>query len=228
VTEGAPRVLVVEDDASILLGLRMNLEREGCVVGGAEDGEAGLRRAREENWDLIVLDLMLPKSNGYEVLCTLRAEHDRTPVLVLSARSAEVDKIMGLNLGADDYVTKPFSVAELLARVRALLRRRDRPGEPLWSFGDVEADPTTREVRRADSPVTLTPTEFDVLAALLRASPRVLSREQIMDAVWGPIHHGTVRSVDNFIVQLRAKLEDDPAHPRHVLTVRGAGYRLVR
>ncbi len=227
-TTGAPRILVVEDDHSILLGLRMSFEREGYVVGVAEDGEVGLRRARGEEWDLIVLDVMMPKLNGYELVCALRAEHDRTPVLVLSARAADVDKIMGLNLGADDYVTKPFSVGELLARIRALLRRRDQPGEPLWSFGDVEVDPATREVRRAGSPVALTAMEFGVLAALLRASPRVLSREQIMDAVWGPLHHGTARSVDNFIGQLRAKLEGDPAAPRHLLTVRGAGYRVVR
>ena len=228
VKAGAARVLVVEDDPSILLGLRMNLEKEGYEVGLAADGEVGLKRARDETWDLIVLDVMLPKLNGYELVCSLRAEHDHTPVLMLSARTGEVDKIMGLDVGADDYVTKPFGVGELLARVRAALRRGDQPRVASWSFGNVEADPDTHEVRRAGARVELTATEFNVLAALLRAHGRILSREQIMDAVWDPAHEATSRTVDNFVAQLRAKLEDDPASPRHLLTVRGVGYRLVR
>jgi DNA-binding response OmpR family regulator len=223
----AQRILVVEDDASILLGLRMNLDREGYEVGTAVDGESGLRRARDEEWDLIILDLMLPKVNGYEFLCSLRADHNRTPVLILSARTAEVDKIMGLDLGAEDYVTKPFSVGELMARVRAALRRGAQPGETSWRFGDVVVDPSTREVRKAGAEVELTATEFNVVAALLRARGRILSREQIMDAVWDPAHDATSRTVDNFVAQLRAKLEDDPSSPRHLLTVRGVGYRLA-
>ena len=221
------RILVVEDDPSILLGVRMSLEREGYEVGTAADGEAGLHRAREGRWDLIVLDIMLPKLNGYELLCSLRSDHDRTPVLLLSARTAEVDKIMGLDLGADDYVTKPFAVGELMARIRAALRRGESQARECWRFGEVEADPDTREVRRAGLKVELTPTEFNVLAALLRARGRVLSREQILEAVWDPAHEATPRTVDNFIAQLRAKLEHDPAAPRHLLTVRGAGYRLA-
>jgi DNA-binding response OmpR family regulator len=221
------RVLVVEDDPSIVLGLRMNLETEGYEVAVATDGEEALRLARGEPWDLIILDIMLPKVNGYEVVCALRAEHDRTPVLILSARTSEVDKIMGLDLGADDYVTKPFSVGELLARVRAALRRRMTSAEPSLSVGDVQLNPETREVHKAGEPVDLTVTEFDILLALYRARGRVLSRNQIIDAVWGPEHHGTPRTVDNFIAQLRSKLEDDPASPCHLLTVRGVGYRLV-
>jgi DNA-binding response OmpR family regulator len=228
VTRQAARVLVIEDDPSILLGMRMNLEKEGYQVGLAADGEDGLRRARAEAWDLIVLDVMLPKLNGYELLCSLRAEHVRTPVLILSARTAEVDKIMGLDLGADDYVTKPFAVGELLARVRAAVRRGEAAAPADWSFGDVTVDPDTREVRRRGVTVGLTTTEFNVLAALLRASGRVLSREQILDAVSDPAREATPRTVDNFVAQLRAKLEDDPATPRHLLTVRGVGYRLVR
>lgn len=221
------RILVVEDDASILLGLRLNLEREGYEVGLASDGEAGLQRARDEEWDLIILDIMLPKLNGYELLCALRAEHDRTPVLMLSARTGEADKIMGLDVGADDYVTKPFAVGELLARVRANLRRAARPVAATWRFGPVTVDPDTREVTRHGNSVELTATEFKVLAVLARAHGRVLSRQQIMDAVWDPGHDATARTVDNFIAQLRAKLEDDPGAPRHILTVRGAGYRLL-
>jgi DNA-binding response OmpR family regulator len=227
VKAGAGRVLVVEDDPSILLGLRLNLEKEGYEVGLAADGEVGLKRAREGAWDLIILDVMLPKLNGYELVCSLRAEHDHTPVLMLSARTSEVDKIMGLDVGADDYVTKPFGIGELLARVRAALRRGEQPGAPSWRFGSVVVDPDTREVRRAGAPVELTATEFNVLAALLRARGRILSREQIMDAVWDQAREATPRTVDNFIAQLRAKLEDDPAAPRHLLTVRGVGYRLV-
>lgn len=222
----AARILVVEDDPSILLGLRMNLQREGYEVGLARDGEEGLARARGEQWDLILLDIMLPGLNGYELVCALRAERFRTPIVVLSARTAEVDKVMGLDLGADDYVTKPFSVVELLARVRAALRRAEQGGPPPLTFGEVTVDTDTREVRRAGAPVELTATEFDVLLALLRARGRVLSREQLLDAVWDPSHEGTPRTVDNFVAQLRAKLERDPASPRYILTVRGVGYRL--
>lgn len=228
------RILVVEDDPSILLGLRMNLENEGYEVGTAEDGEEGLRLVRESDWDLVVLDIMLPRKNGYEVVVSMRSEQNRTPVLMLSARTAEVDMVMGLDLGADDYVTKPFSVGELLARIRAVLRRR-RAGEParteappqVWRFGDVVANPDTREVRKAGASVDLTATEFDVLSVLARARGRILSRRQIMDSVWGPDHHGTERTIDNFIAQLRAKLESDPTAPSHLVTVRGVGYRLV-
>jgi DNA-binding response OmpR family regulator len=220
------RILVVEDDSSILLGLRMNLESDGYEVGVADDGEEGLRLARTERWDLIILDIMLPKVNGYEFLGTLRAERLSTPVLVLSARTGEVDKVMGLDLGAVDYMTKPFSVPELLARVRPGLRRgQPRPSE--WSFGDVAIDPDLRLVSKAGQEVLLTATEFRVLAALARAGGRPLSREQIFNTVWGPQHHGTPRTVDNFVAQLRAKLEDDPACPRHLVTVRGVGYRLA-
>ena len=221
------RILVIEDDPSILLGVRMSLEREGYEVGTAADGEAGLRSAREGRWDLIVLDVMLPRLNGYELLCTLRAEHDGTPVLMLSARTAEVDTIMGLDLGADDYVTKPFSIGALMARVRAALRRGEPQTRESWRFGEVEVDQATHEVLRGGTRVDLTPTEFNVLAALLRARGRVLSREQIMETVWDLAHDATPRTVDNFVAQLRAKLERDPAVPRHLLTVRGAGYRLA-
>ena len=230
-SEGRARILVIEDDPSILLGLRMNLSGEGYSVETAEDGEAGLEKARAGAFDLVILDVMLPKKNGYEVMTELRAQQDRTPVLMLSARTAEVDKIMGLDVGADDYITKPFSVGELLARVRVALRRRARPVEVAstraFRFGDVVADEDTREVRKSGELVDLTATEFDVLLALASVKGRILSRRQIMDAVWGEEHHGTERTVDNFIAQLRAKLESDPADPRHIVTVRGVGYRLV-
>lgn len=227
---GSPlaRILVIEDDPSISLGLRMTLQTEGYEVALAEDGETGLARVREGGWDLVLLDVMLPRTNGFEIVRTLRAEGNEVAVLVLSARSSEMDKVMGLELGAEDYITKPFGLAELLARVRVALRRQRRAaGADLWRFGDVEIDRGARQVRRGGEIVSLTAREFDVLSALLNARGRVLSREQIFDSVWGPNHHGTPRTIDNFLAQLRAKLEQDPAEPRHLVTVRGVGYRFV-
>ncbi len=221
-------VLVVEDDPSIAMGLEMNLEAEGHRVLLAADGERGLELARGGGIDLLILDVMLPKLNGFEVLKTLRGERATMPIIMLSARGAEMDKVMGLELGAEDYVTKPFSLAELLARVKAALRRDaiGRPSAGRFSFGEIEVDPATREVRRGGQLVDLTATEFDVLACLLEAQGRVLTREQIQTKVWGPLHHGTQRTIDNFVLQLRAKLED-PGEPQHLMTVRGVGYRLV-
>jgi DNA-binding response OmpR family regulator len=222
------RLLIVEDDPSILMGLRMNLEAEGYEVVVAEDGERGLEQAHRP-FDLIILDIMLPGLNGFELLSILRDQGIATPVIVLTARGSEMDTVTGLELGAEDYVTKPFSLAELLARIRVVLRRASPPPpvkRAAWRFGDVVINPETREVTRGGEGVELTRTEFDVLAALFHASGRVLTRQQIFDQAWGPGHHGTVRTVDNFIAQLRAKLEDDPSSPRHLLTVRGVGYRL--
>jgi DNA-binding response OmpR family regulator len=222
------RILLIEDDPSIVIGLRMNLEREGYVVELAEDGERGLLRAKSGEFDLLILDVMLPKLNGYEVLDALRKQQVGTPVLMLSARSAEMDKVMGLDYGADDYVPKPFSVAELLARVRAALRRgaSQQRAEEAWQMGDVEVDPERHTVRKSALDVELTAKEFEVLQLLKNARGRVLSRQMIFDHVWGDSHHGTLRTIDNFVSQLRSKLEDDPAQPRHLLTVRGVGYRL--
>jgi DNA-binding response OmpR family regulator len=224
----AQRILLVEDDSSIVIGLRMNLEREGYEVELAEDGDTALERVREGEFDLVLLDVMLPKRNGYEVLDALRKEGNLTPVVMLSARSAEMDKVMGLDLGADDYIPKPFSVAELLARVRAGLRRGRATAEAnaIWRMGDIEVDQERHQVRKAGRDVELTAKEFEVLMLLKRASGRVLSRQAIFDRVWGDSHHGTLRTIDNFISQLRSKLEDDAANPRHILTVRGVGYRL--
>jgi len=222
-------VVLIEDDPSINVGLRMNLEAEGYRVSIADDGETGLSLARQPGVDLVILDLMLPKVNGFEILRLLRREGRTMPIIVLSARSSEIDKVMGLELGAEDYVAKPFGLAELLARVRAALRRAamvTRNAET-HRFGDIEIDEGTREVRRAGAHVELTATEFDVLLALCEARGRVLSREQILEKIYGPGHHGTARTIDNFLMQLRSKLEDDPQAPKHLVTVRGVGYRLV-
>jgi DNA-binding response OmpR family regulator len=222
------RILVVEDDESITLGLRMNLEAEGYAVSIAMDGDEGLAQARADPPDLIILDVMLPRMNGFEVVRTLRGEGSTIPIIMLSARGAEMDKVMGLELGAEDYITKPFSLAELFARVKAVLRR-DRIARPsqegLVRAGELEINSATRQVKRNGEPVLLTATEFEVLWCLVHAAGRVLTREQILARVWGPGHHGTPRTVDNFLAQLRSKLEVDPADPRHLLTVRGVGYR---
>ena len=225
--ESRKRILVVEDDESITLGLRMNLEAEGYEVEVAVDGEAGLARARVPEVALVILDVMLPKVTGFEILRVLRAEGCKTPVILLSARGAELDKVMGLELGAEDYITKPFSLAELLARVKAQLRRDAiaRPGSRVVSAGKLAINVETREVTRGGETVPLTATEFEILSCLLEASGRVLTREQILRQVWGPGHHGTPRTIDNFMLQLRSKLEDDPSEPAHLLTVRGVGYR---
>jgi DNA-binding response OmpR family regulator len=220
------KVLVVEDDESIALGLELNLGAEGFEVLVARDGEEGLRLART-GVDLVVLDVMLPQRNGLEVLRTLRAEGSATPVLMLSARGAEMDKVMGLELGAEDYVTKPFGVAELLARVRSLLRRHAAPAPRRRAVGPIELDSARREVRLRGELVELTATEFDVLSCLVEADGEVRTREQIQAAVWGAQHHGTPRTIDNFVLQLRSKLEASPASPQHLVTVRGVGYRLL-
>ncbi|HHH31434.1 MAG TPA: response regulator transcription factor [Polyangiaceae bacterium] len=209
----------------------MNLEREGYSVTVAEDGASGLDALRTGDFDLLILDVMLPRLNGYELLRTKLHEAIATPVLVLSARTDDQDKVRGLDLGADDYVTKPFSVPELLARVRAALRRSGHQnGSPdsKWRFGDVVVNPSTRQVHKAGEPVELTVTEFNVLATLARTGGEALSRQQIFEAVWGKDHHGTHRTIDNFLAQLRSKLEDNPARPKFLLTIRGVGYRLAR
>jgi DNA-binding response OmpR family regulator len=220
------RVLVIEDDPSITLGLRINLEAEGYTVISAEDGARGLDLARSEAPDLIILDVMLPQLNGFEVLQKLRSEGYRMPIIVLSARTGEMDKVTGLELGAEDYVAKPFSLAELLARVRAALRRgaTELP-PPAHVFGEIRIDVNARTVLRVGGPVDITATEFDVLMCLVEARGRALSRDAIFRKVWGPNHHGTPRTIDNFMQQLRSKLEADPQAPRHLVTVRGVGYR---
>jgi two-component system, OmpR family, alkaline phosphatase synthesis response regulator PhoP len=225
---GKKRILIVEDDESISLGLRMNLEAEGYEVEVAADGDDGLSRASSGGVDLVILDVMLPKVNGFEIVRRLRAKHATVPVIMLSARGAEMDKVMGLELGAEDYITKPFGLAELLARVKAVLRRDGlsrKHVEAVVQAGDLTIDSGTRLVTRAGAPVELTATEFDVLWCLVEAQGRVLSREEILTQVWGAGHHGTLRTIDNFLLQLRSKLERDSAEPEHLLTVRGVGYR---
>jgi two-component system alkaline phosphatase synthesis response regulator PhoP len=228
------RILVVEDNANLAYGLSTSLELEGHEVIVAGDGHEGLRRARDVDPDLVVLDLMLPGMDGYRVLKALREEGRGVPVLILTARGEEADKVLGFRLGADDYVTKPFGLLELLARVQALLRRGngrwagngEDAAEPVERFGQVELHPGSRQVLRAGEPVTLTPKEFDLLHALVRRRGRVASRLELLSEVWGHRAAVMTRTVDMHVVELRKKLEDDPTAPRHIVTVWKAGYRL--
>jgi two-component system, OmpR family, alkaline phosphatase synthesis response regulator PhoP len=225
------RVLVIEDDRAIALGLRVNLRREGHDVLLVHDGEEGFARAQEPGVDLIVLDVMLPGRNGYELLKELRRRGARMPVLMLTAKGMEGDKILGLKLGADDYLAKPFGLGELLARVEALLRRqppRDDREEDRVRFGEVEADLGAQTVSRGGAPVEVTQQEFKVLRLFLQSGGRALSRDDILARCWGADYEGTPRTVDNFVRSLRVKLEADPEQPRHFLTVRGHGYRFER
>jgi len=226
------RILVVEDNADLAYGLRNNLEIEGYQVEVAGDGTKGLARARNASPDLVILDLMLPGTDGFRVLRALRDEGKRMPVLILTARGEEGDKVRGLRLGADDYVTKPFGVLELLARVEALLRRAPLPAglPPLAheTFGEIEVIPASRTVLRNGEILALTPKEFDLLAALLRRQGAVVSRAELLSEVWGYNSAVLSRTVDTHVAELRRKIEADPAAPRHVLTVRKAGYRLER
>jgi DNA-binding response OmpR family regulator len=225
-------VLVIEDNRDLAYGLRNNLEIEGYVVEVAEDGPSGLVRARTGTFDLIILDLMLPGIDGYRVLRALRDDGRQTPILILTARGEEADKVRGLRLGADDYVTKPFGVLELLARVEALMRRAGvatagAEAEPVVErFGDVEVQCASRTVLRRGQPVTLTPKEYELLVALIRRRGAVASRAELLTEVWGYSAAVLSRTVDTHIAELRRKLEDDLQAPRHLLTVRKAGYRL--
>ena len=224
---GAARILVIEDNEDLAFGLRNNLEIEGYKVELAGDGAFGLARARALRPDLVVLDLMLPGLDGYRVLRQMREDELNMPVLVLTARSEEADKVRGFRLGADDYVTKPFGVLELMARIEALLRRSARSTHALPTrFGDVSVDPATRTVHKGDRDVALTSMEFNLLLALLERRGAVASRLDLLREVWG--HTATVltRTVDTHVAELRRKLEDDAARPQHILTVRKAGYRL--
>jgi len=219
------RILVVEDEPAIAFGLQLDLKNEGYDVEIESDGESALRRARQEAFDLILLDVMLPRKDGFEVCRELRRGGSKTPVIMLTAKAQEAEKVLGLEIGADDYVTKPFSPRELRARVKAALRRTAEDDLPICRFGDAEVDFGRCELRRAGKPVELTALEFKLLAAFVRNGGKVLSRDQLLDLVWG---HGTFvtdRVVDNHVVTLRKKVEPEPSEPRYIVSVRGLGYR---
>ena len=223
------RALIVEDDPAILRGLKDNLLVESYEVLTASDGEAGYRLVREQKPDLVILDLMLPRMSGYEVCRKLRQEGDTTPILMLTARGEEADRVLGLDLGADDYVTKPFSVRELLARVRAIVRRLHPPSTlpDELRFDDVVVDFRRYEARKGAQRVEMTRKEFGLLRYLAARPGEVVRRDELLDEVWDYRNYPTTRTVDNHVLSLRAKLEETPAEPRHLLTVHGVGYKFV-
>jgi DNA-binding response OmpR family regulator len=222
-----PRILLVEDEPDIAFGLVDDLTLEGHSVEMVTDGESASRRGREPSWDLIVLDVMLPKKDGFDVCRDLRRAGVKTPIILLTARTHEAEKVLGLELGADDYVTKPFSPRELRARIKAVLRRAnsDVSTNSTYRFGDVLIDFGRAELARGGQPIDVTPIELKLLEVFVRRRGRVLSRDQLLDAVWGQDLHVTDRVVDTHIVNLRRKIEDAPADPKYLLSVRGIGYR---
>ena len=220
-----PRILVIEDEANIALGLQDDLTLEGYQVEVAGDGEAGSRLAQKGQFDLIILDIMLPKKDGFQICRELRRSGVTTPVLLLTAKTQEAEKVLGLELGADDYVTKPFSPLELRARIKALLRRSQNQAVDVFRFGDCEVHFQKFEVCRAGVPVNLTPIEFKLLSALIRNRGKVLSRDQLLELVWGADTFITDRVVDTHITNLRKKIEPASGHPHYIINVRGVGYR---
>jgi DNA-binding response OmpR family regulator len=223
------RILIVEDEPAMVAGLRDNFEYEGYDVISAGDGESGLERALADDPDLVVLDVMMPRMSGLEVCKRVKARRPSIPIIMLTARGQEIDKVVGLELGADDYVTKPFSIRELIARVKAVLRRvslQTRTPE-IYRFSDVEVNIRGNEVRRAGKPVELSAKEFALLAYFISHPAETLSRDRLLDAVWGYENYPSTRTVDTHIVHLRQKLEPNPEEPRFILTVHGTGYKFV-
>jgi DNA-binding response OmpR family regulator len=219
------RILIVEDDAALLRGLRDNFTARGCAVAVASDGEAGLNAVLAGEYDLILLDIMLPKVNGYEICRVVREHGIATPIIMLTAKGQEEDIILGLNLGADDYVTKPFHIRELLARANAFLRRRQLKPLAPHRFGDFVIDTAARKLFCHDREVVLTSKEFGLLEHFVNRCGRALARNDILDAVWGHSVMVTERSVDRCVTTLRSKIEADPRHPRFIHTIRDIGYR---
>ena len=223
------RILVVEDEPNMVAGLRDNFEFEGYEVLTARDGVEGLERALNESPDLVVLDVMMPRMSGLEVCRQLRAKRASIPIIMLTARGQEVDKVVGLELGADDYVTKPFSIRELLARVKAILRRTAAipKQQDQHSFGDIEVDLHRRRVVKAGKALDISSKEFELLQYFICHSGETLSRDRLLEEVWGYENYPTTRTVDTHLVRLRQKLEPDPEQPQYFLTVHGTGYRFV-
>jgi DNA-binding response OmpR family regulator len=224
------RILIVEDEAQMRVGLKDNLDFEGYTVDMAPDGDVGLEKIMENKYDLIILDVMLPKISGFDVCKKVREAGIKTPIMMLTAKSEEIDKVLGLELGADDYVTKPFSLREVLARVKAILRRVEDSSTTNQStvrIGNVEVNFQTYESYVQGKFTQTTHKEIEILKFLWIHKNQVVSREQLLKEVWGYEAYPTTRTVDNFILKLRQKMEQDPAHPKHILTVHGVGYKLI-
>ncbi len=219
------RILLVEDDTDLAFSLEDDLKVEGYEVEIASDGDTACRRGRTGECDLILLDIVLPQKDGYEVCRELRRAGISTPVIMLTAKTQEAEKVMGLDLGADDYITKPFSPRELRARIRALLRRTEPPPTDIYRFGDIEVNFARGEIRRGEKTVETTALELKLLKAFVEKPGRILSRQQLLDAAWGDQTFVTDRVVDSHVMELRRKIEPDPAKPRYLVSVRGLGYR---
>ncbi|MDA0841661.1 MAG: response regulator transcription factor [Planctomycetota bacterium] len=229
----ASRVLVVEDDASMLMGLKDNLEYEHYEVTTATNGVSGLKLAQENSYDLIILDVMLPQMDGFEVCRQVRTVDEDVPIIMLTAKNQEIDKVVGLKLGADDYITKPFSIRELLARLEAVLRRQRRGSHPStpkiqsYEFGDVKVDFRKCMAYKGKQTIELTHYEVEILKVLIGNKEEPISRNRMLDEIWGFELFPTTRTIDNHIVKLRQKLEDDPKDPKHIITVHGIGYKFL-
>lgn len=223
------KILIIEDEQDMVLGLRKNLEWEGFEVIAAGDGEAGLTCALNNSHDLILLDIMLPKLSGLDVCRRLRSRGVNTPVIMLTARGQEIDKVLGLEIGADDYVTKPFSIRELLARVRAILRRasRQEAGSDIYRFGDVELNFGRHQAQKGGQALELSAREFEMLKYFVQHRGETVTRDQLLDEVWGYDNFPLTRTVDNHIARLRQKIEENPAEPQHIITVHRVGYKFV-
>jgi DNA-binding response OmpR family regulator len=221
------KILIIEDEERILMGLEDNLRIEGYQVSSATDGLKGFSMAREQSFDLIILDIMLPKMNGFEICKQLRKTGIMTPILILTAKSQEVDKVLGLEIGADDYVTKPFSPRELIARVNAIIRRmkQNQQTTGLYNFGDVDIDFKKYEAKKNGQPVNLTALEFTLLHFLITHNDQVVTRDSILDNVWGNSVYVYPRTIDTHIANLRKKIEDDPENPKFIIGVRSIGYK---
>jgi DNA-binding response OmpR family regulator len=224
------KILIIEDDPSIVRALKEALQEEHFKILSEGNGEEGFRRAKREALDLIILDVMLPGKNGTDVCRDLRNDGITTPILMLTSRGAEIDKVTGLELGADDYVTKPFSIRELLARIKALLRRQKELVKEIseTSFGDVAVDFKKQEIVKGKKMLKMSAKEFQLLRYFLEREGQVITRAQLLDDIWGYDSMPTTRTVDNYILSLRKKIEPHPSKPRHLLTVHTAGYKFVR
>lgn len=225
-----PGILIVEDEPQMQMGLKDNLEFEGYEIDCADDGEQGLKNILENKYQLIILDVMLPKMSGFDVCKKARAMGIQTPIIMLTAKGEEIDKVLGLELGADDYITKPFSLRELLARVKAILRRNpnvSQKNEESIKVGKLKLNFISYESFSADEPVPMSHKEIEVLKHLWDHQHETVSRDSLLEEVWGYDEMVTSRTVDNFILRLRQKIEENPGHPRHILTVHGIGYKLI-
>ncbi len=224
------RILIIEDELDLIKGLKLNLSDEGFEVDSAVTGTEGLRKAIEEAPDIIILDIMLPEMDGLEVCRKLRQKNIGIPVIMLTAKGEEIDRVVGLEIGADDYITKPFSIRELIARIKARLRYTETERKSvaeLYSFGDFEIDFNKFKVKRKGKELDLTSLELNILKYFINHSGEVVSRNDLLNKIWGYERYPTTRTIDNHILKLRKKIEDNPSHPRHIISVYGGGYRFV-